>query len=192
MKAVNTLPEGYREILSIDMQKDKKLALLINGLAAVIVVVMIAAGVFRVPIVAILEGPDMLRVVLIRCGAILVLTPVYMILHELVHGIVMKCCGSRKVKYGFTGLYAFAGSEDYYPKKSYILIALAPVVLWGLVLAVVNAVVSPPWFWVTYFIQIMNISGAAGDYYVSWRFSKLPEDILVRDRGVSMSVYSRK
>ena len=26
----------------------------------------------------------------------------------------MKLCGTKKIKYGFTGLYAFAGSDDYY------------------------------------------------------------------------------
>lgn len=192
MKAVKTLPEGYQEILSIDMQKDKKLALVVNGAAAIIMVFMFVAGFLRMPMTAMLEGTAVVRGVVLRFVVAFILVIVYMVLHELVHGIVMKCCGSRKVTYGFTGLYAFAGSEDYYPKKSYILIALAPVVLWGVVLAVVNAVVSPSWFWVTYIVQIVNISGAAGDFYVTLKFSKLPKDILVRDSGVSMSVYSVK
>ena len=40
-----------------------------------------------------------------------------MILHEIVHGIAMRICGTKKVKYGFTGLYAFAGSKDFYDIK---------------------------------------------------------------------------
>jgi hypothetical protein len=127
-----------------------------------------------------------------RFAVLLALLVVYMILHELVHGIAMKMCGTKKIKYGFTGMYAFAGSDDYYGKKPYILIALAPVVLWGVVLAVINPFVPADWFWVVYLIQISNISGAAGDLYVTVKFSKLPKDILVKDYGVGMRVYSQK
>ena len=85
---------------------------------------------------------------------------------------------------------AYAGSDDYYDKKSYITIALAPIVIWGVVLAIINIFVSSEWFWVVYFIQLLNVSGAAGDMYVTVKFAKLPKDILVRDYGVSMTVYS--
>ena len=102
----------------------------------------------------------------------------------------MKLCGTKRVKYGYTGLYAFAGSEDYYDKAAYIFIALAPVVLWGVVLLVLQFFVPTSWFWVVYCVQLTNLSGAAGDYFVSIRFSRLPKDILVRDYGVGMNVYS--
>ena len=112
-------------------------------------------------------------------AALIILMFLYLILHELVHGIAMKLCGTKKVKYGFTGMYAFAGSEDYYDKKAYSFIALAPVVLWGIVLAVINPFVPVEWFWIVYLIQIMNVSGAAGDLFVTVTFSRLPQDILV-------------
>lgn len=82
------------------------------------------------PITTFFQGEEDLIIRMLVLFALIVL---YMILHKLVHGISMKLCGTRKVKYGFTGAYAFAGSEDYYPKKEYIFIALAPVVLWGVV-----------------------------------------------------------
>ena len=115
-----------------------------------------------------------------------------MVLHELVHGIAMKICGTKKVKYGFTGMYAFAGSQDFYNKKAYIYIALAPVVLWGSVLAVITPLVSAEWFWVVYMIQIINVSGAAGDLFVTVKFLRLPRDILIRDYGVGMKVFSKE
>ena len=121
---------------------------------------------------------------------LIVLMVLYMVLHELVHGAAMKICGTKKVRYGFTGAYAFAGSDDYYDKSAYIFIALAPVVLWGAVIAVVNPFVPESWFWVVYMIQIINLSGAAGDLFVTVRFSLLPKDILVKDYGVGMEVFS--
>ena len=92
---------------------------------------------------------------------------------------------------GFTGLYAYAGSEAYFNKRSYLVIALAPIVVWGVVLLILNFLVPTSWFWCVYFIQVCNVSGAAGDLYVSCKFSRLPADILIRDTGVSMTVYSR-
>ncbi len=104
----------------------------------------------------------------------------------------MKLCGTKKVKYGFTGLYAFAGSDDYYGKAAYIFIALAPVVLWGVVLLIANFIVPISWFWAVYLIQITNILGAAGNAYVTVKFASLPKDISVQDSGTAMTVYSKE
>jgi hypothetical protein len=113
------------------------------------------------------------------------------VLHELVHGIFMKHYSGVKPKYGFTLLYAYAGSTAYFNKKSYIIIALAPVVIWGIVLGVLCAVLPVSWFWVFYFIQMGNISGAAGDAYVTYKMLTFPKDILVNDTGVAMTVYTK-
>ena len=153
---------------------------------------MFLLGHMYVPFWRLYDMSQGMGVYFLRQGALLAGLVLYMVLHEWVHGITMKYFGTKKVKYGFTGLYAFAGSEDYYPKKPYITIALAPIVVWGIVLAVVNGLVPEAWFWVVYFIQICNISGAAGDLYVTCKFSKMPGDILVRDYGVGMTVYSRE
>ncbi|MBO5211005.1 MAG: DUF3267 domain-containing protein [Clostridia bacterium] len=191
MKALNTLPDGYSQIYEIDLQKNKKKSLLVNGIAFIISVLMIAPMCFYIPITELFSFREGMAQYLIRFGVLLGLLIIYMVLHELVHGITMKLCGTKKVRYGFTGMYAFAGSDDYYDKKSYITIALAPVVLWGVVIAIVNFFVPREWFWVVYFLQIMNISGAAGDMYVTFKFAKMPKDILVRDHGVGMKVYSK-
>ena len=191
MKAVDHLPEGYREIDTVDLKKNKALAVFVNVLAAVIAVAMVIPMHFIVPIDFLFSMEEGMQAYMFRFVGLLVLLILYMVLHELVHGIAMKLCGTKKVKYGVTGVYAYATSDDFYDKKTYIFIALAPVVLWGIVLAVVNLFVSGPWFWVVYFIQINNISGAAGDLYVTARFSRLPGDILIQDYGVGMTVFSK-
>lgn len=188
MNAVNVLPEGYEELYSLDLQKDKQKALLVNGIALAIGVLMAVPMHFVVTITTLF---DISEGYIFRMLSLALLSVGYLILHELVHGVAMKICGTKKVKYGFTGLYAFAGSEDFYPKKPYIFIALAPVVLWGIVLAVVNFLVPTEWCWIIYLVQIMNISGAAGDFFVTIKFSQFPDDILVKDHGVGMVVYSK-
>ncbi len=191
MKSLSFLPEGYAEIYSVDLQKNKKIALLVNLLAVLIAAVMVVPMLFVIPISSLFSMEKGMLSYLLRFAALLIFMVIYMILHELVHGIAMKICGTKQVKYGFTGMYAFAGSEDYYGKKAYIFIALAPVVLWGIVIALINPFVGQEWFWVVYFIQIINLSGAAGDIFVTVKFSRLPADILIRDYGVGMRVYSK-
>ena len=191
MKAVATLPEGYREFYTIDLQKNKKMSLLVNVLAVMIAVLLMVPMHFFVPISTLFAMENGLGSYVIRFVSLIVLMIAYIVLHELTHGIVMKLLGTKKVKYGFTGLYAFAGSDDYYGKKAYILIALAPVVLWGIVLAIINPFVPTEWFWVVYFLQILNLSGAAGDYMVTIKFSGFPKAILITDYGLGMTVFSK-
>lgn len=192
MKAVQKLPDSYREIFSVDLQKNIKVAVLVNVLVTVLFVVFAIPMHFYIPITTMFDKQDGLVAYAVRLVVLLVLTVAYMILHELVHGAAMKLCGTKKVRYGITGLYAFAASDDYYDKKGYIFVALAPVVFWGVVIGVVNAFVSIQWFWVVYIIQLLNISGAAGDLYVTIKFARFPKDILVKDCGVGMTVYSEK
>lgn len=189
-KAVYSLPEGYREIYSIDLQKNKRMAVVINVIALVICLVMIVPVFPRFMLSMMVSMSDENGGYLVRLVAFAALSIGYIVLHELVHGIAMKLFGTKKIKYGFTGVYAFAASDDFYPKIPYIIIALAPIVVWGIVLAAAALLVPKDWFWIVYSIQLFNISGAAGDLFVTFRFLRLPRDILIHDHGVGMVVYS--
>lgn len=178
------LPDGYKKTLTLDLQKDTKLALVVNGLAVGIAAVMLAAGFLLMPTFTISASLPTL-------AAFLVCTVLYMVLHELVHGACMKLFGAKKVRFGFTGLYAFAGSSEYFKKGAYIVVALAPLVVWGAVFLALNLAMGAKYFWLIYMLQLVNVSGAAGDLYVSFRFLRMPKDILVRDTGVSMTVFKR-
>lgn len=191
MKALQNLPEGYSEIYSVNLQKDKKIAVLINAIAIVIAVIMVVPMHFHIPISTLFDMEQGMLAYFLRFGVFLVGMVLYMVSHELVHGLTMKILGTKKIKYGFTGMYAFAGSDDYYDKKSYIAIALAPIVVFAIVFSVINVFVPIQWFWVIYMLQVINISGAAGDLFVTVKFSKMPKDILVSDSGVGMIVYSK-
>ena len=184
MNNFTELPNGYKEILKIDLQKNTKLAVLVNVMALIIGVVML------IPLLSESIRTAVFKSAFEKSYIKLAAMSVGMVLHELVHGILMKKFSGVKPKYGFTGLYAYAGSTAYFDRKHYIIIALAPIVIWGIVLAVLQFAVPDSWAWIVYFIQIINISGAAGDIYVTYKMSRLPADILVNDVGVSMTVYS--
>lgn len=187
-----SLPEGYREICTVDLQKDKKTALLVNGVAMAVMIVMAVGMYFIVPFWTLFEGMgDDLTPMLVKFVAMGVGYVAYIILHELTHAAAMKRFGAEKVRFGFTGLYAFAGSEaDYFDRHAYLRVALAPLIVWGVVFLILGFIVPVGWYWIVWLWQIGNVSGAAGDVFVSIKFSSLPKDILVNDTGVGMTVYS--
>ena len=191
MKNILSLPEGYSKEFGIDLQKNKKLMLLVNGIAIAIMIPMAFLGALAVPFASFFDSDEIWYMPLLKASVLMLGYIAYIVFHELVHGIFMKHFSGVKPKYGFTLMYAYAGSSAYFNKKSYIIIALAPVVIWGAVLGVLCAVLPQSWFWVVYLIQIGNISGAAGDFYVTFKFLKLPKDILVNDTGVAMTVYTK-
>lgn len=189
--STQSLPEGYTEIYSVDMQKDKKTALLVNGLAIIIAVVMAVPMAFHISILEMFNMDKGMLDYFARFLTLLFGTFLYLVLHEAVHGITMKLFGATKLRFGFTGMYAFAGSErDYFKKAPYIVIALAPVVVFGIIFGILCPLVPREWFWVIYLLEIANVSGAAGDIFVSLRFLKMPKTILVRDTGVKMNVFA--
>ena len=181
------LPEGYGLIREIDLQKDKKLAFWLNMAAGAAMLAMLA------PVLPMLGSALWGGVPLLPLLALLLGMFVCPIAHEWVHGIFIRLFCGQKANYGFTGLYAFAGKKDaYFCKTHYLIIALAPVVIWGAVLAILCALAQGPWFLVAYFIQIMNLTGAAGDFYVVCLCLRAPAGLLVNDDGVSMRFYLKK
>lgn len=190
MNSTQVLPQGYNEILKINLQKDKKTAIIVNIFAVLLMVAAFFIGNSFVSIATLFDMTNGIKSYFIRFALLLLGVVVYLILHELVHGICMKMFGAKKINYGFTGMYAFAGSDCYFGKKAYIIIALAPIVVWGIVLLIMNLIVAENFFWVIYVIQIVNLSGAAGDLYVTYKFSKMPKNILVRDTGIEMTIYA--
>lgn len=191
-KAILTLPDGHKKAFAMDLEKDKRLMLLVNGISLAIFAVMAFIMHLFVPFYQLVlpqEG-EAFWAALPRVAVLFVALLAYIFLHELTHGVAMKLFGATKINYGFSGIYAYAGSNAYFSRGAYIIISLAPIVIWGIVLTVVNLLVPYNWIWTIYFIQIMNVSGAAGDFYVAIRLARCPDDVLVYDEGVGMVVYS--
>ncbi len=184
MRRTSKLPDKYDTLLTIDLQKNKKQRILVNGLAAVIAMILLFKGIHQSPSCVIFDRWWLWLVTAIAMV-------VYSALHECVHGAAMKMAGTPSVQYGYTGLYAFAGSKDYYAKKPYIIIALAPVVVFGIIFDILTLVAPDQWFWVVQILQTTNIAGATGDLYVTYTMLSLPNDILIRDTGTAMRVYAR-
>lgn len=187
MKSYPSLPQGYVPFASIDLLHNKKQFWIVNGLSIALCVVMLILpflwGYSLFDFVG--EGP--LPALLLRLVVVAGLLA-YIALHELTHGAVMKACGAS-VRYGYKVAYAYAGSDAYFTRSAYIVIALAPVVVWGIVFAVLAACLPREWFPVVWLWQLVNISGAAGDFYCTCRILRAPRDTLVQDTGTAMTFY---
>ena len=176
------LPEDYTLHSEIDLQNNKKQFWIVNGISLVILVLVSALGVMICPR---LHFEGWLFPVLWLAGF-----AAYILLHELIHGIVIRLISGKWGNFGLTLTYAYAGSDCYFDRAGYLVIALAPIVLWGLVYAVAAALVPEEWFWLVWLWQAANLSGGAGDLYVTWYMLRLDSRILIRDTGVAMTVYA--
>ena len=181
---------GYKECTRIDLVKNKKEALLVNIYGIIIMVVMavfipllIMGGIIEFN----LETTFPLSFIVLLISLIL-----YIPLHEIVHGIVLKNYTDEKLSFGWKLVYAYCGSKEaVVDRKEYYAVALAPLLVFSVVfisLMVLNPSLSLVW----YVMEIMNVSGSVGDIYVSIKLRKeKSRDILITDSGTDMSFWSR-
>lgn len=183
------LPPSYVPVKKIDLQKNVKLAVLVNVGSVVLLILVILIGHLFCPLKIFFSSVSVLlyNVLIVFLGFTL-----YIFLHEWTHGIFMKKFSGVKPKYGYTGLYAYTKCNAFFDKKSYLIISLAPIVLWGIVLSVICCFVPSELFWGVYLIQACNIAGAAGDLYTTFVICRMPKEILIYDFGVSMFLYLPK
>lgn len=186
---VKRLPVGYRSAGIIDFVRNRKLMLKVNGAAIIISVLMVVIALFVKPFAPTWQ---LLKSHWLLWFALAAMLFGYIILHELTHGVFMYALSGVRPKYGFQLCYAYAGSSVWFDRKSHIIIALAPVVIWGIVLQILCAVLPEGWFWLIWIVQISNISGAAGDIYCSAYLARLPGDILIQDTGTRMRIMAKK
>ncbi len=190
-----TLPQGYSFFDKIDLKNNKKQFWTVQGICLATIAVMLGIGWLIESPIKVLNSvynaenntESIIAVVVLIVGFVL-----YIFAHEAVHGLFMYAFCKTKINYGFVGWAAYAGSSAYYDKKRYIIIALAPVVVWGVAFAVLNTFFhSGIWFWVIWFLQIGNVSGACGDFFCVYKTARYPKDILVNDTGLEMQIFCR-
>ena len=184
-----TLPNGYKESFKINLKENKKLYIGINASATILMLALLLPVLFTK--LDIIRSDNNYSSFLFTLF-LLLFSFAYIVLHELVHGIFIRIFSGKWGNFGFKGAYAFAGSECYFNKASYLVIALSPIVIWGIVLAVLNILMPINYLWfVFYFVQTMNISGSVGDIYVTAKLLRQSPDILIRDTGVAMTIYNK-
>ena len=180
------LPKGYHKIDSLDLE-DKKVRRRVNLLAMILAIAIALAGAQICPpdetAAALLSKPWVLL-------ALLAVLFAYMVLHEVVHGAFIRIFTGTKPVYGMKSIYLYAGSKAYMDRRSHVITTLAPAVIFGLIFAVLAAVLPGEWFWPALILQIANIAGSAGDFYSVYRELRMQKNILIQDLGTSIKFYA--
>ncbi len=194
MNPTKTLPETYTLAWSLNMKKDRRLnwALQVVGLFWFFI-----AGFLLLKIVAVLR-PDFqllglldVRGILLWAGEVLLIIFVTVTIHELVHGVFFWLFTKARPQFGIGPGYAYAAAPDwYFPKRKYLVIGLAPLVVltvFGLI-----AIMLAPMVWthVLFMAVAFNAGGAISDMYVCTRIGFKSPNILVKDTGDGFEIYS--
>lgn len=194
-QALPELPAGYAAGGTVDLSKNRWLAIAVNlaavGLFFVFGWLFVAVAVWLRPdwrsLALTVTGPGQLVGLL---AAMLALVALQVTLHELIHGLFFRLFTGARPRYALKLMYAYAAAPDWYlPRNQHLVTALAPLVLMtaaGLgLLPVVPARLIPALL----FVLAANAAGAAGDMVVAGWLLRQPSSALVRDAGDAITVY---
>lgn len=188
------VPDNYHLLRIIDPDKGKGTAWRVTLCAVLLSLALIGGALLLGPSAAPLftvYGRGLLENPTVRLGLTLAGLYVYCLLHELIHWLLMRGYSSTPAKYGFSGLYPAVWSDACFDRRSFTVLNLAPVAVLGLVLLALQWILPRRDFWYVYLIQVMNLSGLAGDCYVLRAVKKMPEDVLLCCQGSEVRAYTR-
>ncbi|MCH5152033.1 MAG: DUF3267 domain-containing protein [Clostridiales bacterium] len=198
------LPQGYVEAKVVDA-KSKKVGIIFSLIALVVTVATLVITWFALfgqydesfweigEKYLVLENPF---ANIARLAILIVAIPLYIILHELVHGIVYKLLTRQKLKFGLTFTVAYCGVPDIYVYRTTALLSLlAPFIVFLPVFIV-------PMFFLKNNLDIFlfavmlgqHVGGCVGDLYDTalYTFKFRSPDTLMRDTGPKQTFYVKQ
>ena len=192
------LPSNYELIYSIDA-KSKKIGIIFTIVSLAILLVVM--GLCIIPLLINKVSIEINRGstgLLIAYVIFMVALFLYIILHELVHGIVYKALTKQKLTFGLTWSCAFCGVPNIYCYRKTALYALAaPLTVFSIVLIPLTVYlyfVDPIYYLMSAFILGLHLGGCCGDMYMMWlllaRFKS--NKTLIKDTGPAQTIYIEK
>ena len=192
------IPSGYTEALKLDATS-KKLGLLLNLINLVIVAVVLVPMFITLRLADIptgaLSNPNIFWLVPL---IVLTIFLVYMVLHELVHGIAYKTLTGERLTFGITWSVAFCGVPKIYVRKACAVISCAaPLVVFSIIfgaLTVAAAFIDRMMLTVFWVSLALHLGGCVGDMYVILlMMTKFRgKDVLMNDTGPVQTFFVRE
>ena len=186
------LPEGYSEAFATDANDKKQGARL--QIAAIITVAVLINAFFLIYALPRL-GEIAAGFTAIKCLCFVLAYPLYIVLHELTHGLVYKLLTGRKLTFGFKPPSAYCGVPDVYTYRITSLLSLfAPFTIYSIIFILLFFIINDPFSRAMILLLFaLHIAGCAGDLYgiglYLFRF-KSP-DTLRRDFGPRQAYYTK-
>lgn len=176
------MDNGFRKIGVIDYQKSKYANLFIIGSF----VLSISVGAIFI-ILSDSTSNNILKGQWILLGCLC-----FIIIHESVHLIFMKIFSKERLCLSFKFPTISVGSNGKFSKRQFIIIALAPVVILGVVLALLIIFCSESYKFFLSILLILNFAGSGGDYLQVFEMRKYSMDTFFQDNSIETSVYKKK
>lgn len=181
------LPEGYEEVFKVDIT-NKRLAIIMNVAALVVSALLVVAAILIIRPADFFENVGLVKLLVYWLALV-----VYIVLHELVHGIAYKLLTRQKLKFGLTLGAAYCGVPDIYVYRRASMIALlAPFAVFNIVFLAMAFFM--PNQWDRFFSAVLfafHFGGCAGDLYMTYLFLTRFKDerTLTRDFGPTAVYY---
>jgi uncharacterized membrane protein YhdT len=116
---------------------------------------------------------------------------VMIVVHELFHGLFFWIFSRRPPKFGLRGWYAFASAPGwFFPRRQYLVIGLAPVVLISLLGMILLALLPVEAMVLVLFAVILNAASSVGDLWVILKLVFTRGTVAVEDVGDGMYFYA--
>lgn len=182
------LPYGYRQIGRIDLGKDVrdtplKLIFIFLPFATVSIIGWMHTA---------LSGLQ----ILLNLGAILVSIPLYLIFHELLHGLFFRLLTGQKVEFGMrpAGFYCRT-PECYVYRMAELLCVSAPLMILGtisLIVACLSLTAGTVWFPAAGFLLSLNLFCSRSDIFLLGEISAYGPALLVyEDQEGNVRLYAK-
>ena len=179
----NVLPPGFDVRTTVDLKTDRKIAVAIQVVFVATVVVLVGlALILGFPLSSGFSTWVTIVGTVVACLF-------YMVVHELTHAGFLWLFSRMRPAVTLRIPYLSVGGRGYLNTRSFLVVALAPVVIWGLVLVTLLVTLPSEFFFSVYIVTILNFAGSSGDYFQAYAVAKLPPTALIQDDGRVTTVY---
>ena len=178
-----TLPAGYQAKRTFDMAKDKQLNMVIQFSFLFITGFLIGFALW----IGLPLSTNLNPFLSFLVTVLLVL--IYMSLHELTHTLFIKIFSGSLPSFRIRFPFLSVGSEAVFKRSEFIVIALAPVLLWGALLIILLFVIPERFFLSIFALVIVNFAGSGGDYVQAYIAFNSPAHTLFQDNGKETTLF---
>ena len=186
------LPEGYSKAMTVDAE-DRKIMSRIKLIAMISQVILIPVFFFVYAFARLQEIGE--GITTLKCIIFVLAYFLYIVLHELTHGLVYKVFTGKKLTFGFKPPYAFCGVPDIYTYRITSMMSLfAPLTVFSIVYVLLFFIISDPFSKTMILLMLaLHVSGCSGDIYgIGLYLFKFRSPKTLRNDSGSVQVYYTK
>lgn len=184
------LPENYKLDKTIDMKKmSTNIFLNVLNILFVIIsfLILIPLKFKEIKIDNLIELSIVMFIALI--GFI-----IYIVLHELTHGLFYKIFTKQKLTFGVSLTYAYCGVPNIYVRKKEAIIAcLSPLIIFSIIFLTLIFILPPNYINLSIIILFsFHFGGCSGDIYLALiLLTKYKKDTYIKDTGPTQYIYKK-